>query len=291
MTPLSSVLALLAPCLWNLILNPSSAQSFRLFVGFLPRASLLRLQADSDNKAMSFLKKIGKVGGESNRDFTVALGVDEGPTGKSLGSKSLRKSNTAYLSCIDTGVVDDCTETFPFTSSGTQWRGITDRIMGGKSTASLERLTEFYGKTANVLRGRVVAYNHDKGFIQMTTNLSNDQQNSKAVDASDFDGIELDLLFKSDSDDVEESFNVHLKTEDCTQSSSYRSSFLLQQNEQWKTVRLSWQDFSGFGDGLSAPFDPSSLVRIGIVVLHDNQNDEDSRDDVTLGLSSLRFYP
>jgi hypothetical protein len=40
---------------------------------------------DGDNKAMQFLKKIGKVGGAANRDFRYALGVDEGPSGKSAG--------------------------------------------------------------------------------------------------------------------------------------------------------------------------------------------------------------
>lgn len=39
-----------------------------------------------DNKAMKFLKKIGKVGGAANRDFRHAIGVDEGPSGKSAGS-------------------------------------------------------------------------------------------------------------------------------------------------------------------------------------------------------------
>ena len=36
----------------------------------------------SDNKAMAFLRKIGKVGGAANKDFVNALGVDEGPVGK-----------------------------------------------------------------------------------------------------------------------------------------------------------------------------------------------------------------
>ena len=39
-----------------------------------------------DNKAMAFLRKIGKVGGAANQDFTNAVGVDEGTAGK-LGSR------------------------------------------------------------------------------------------------------------------------------------------------------------------------------------------------------------
>jgi hypothetical protein len=44
-----------------------------------------------DNKAMAFLRKMGKVGGASSEDLMNALGVDEGPVGKTtrtLGGKS-----------------------------------------------------------------------------------------------------------------------------------------------------------------------------------------------------------
>lgn len=43
----------------------------------------------SENKAMSFLKKIGKVGGAANKDFALAVGIDEGG-GKSSASGSVR---------------------------------------------------------------------------------------------------------------------------------------------------------------------------------------------------------
>jgi hypothetical protein len=38
---------------------------------------------NKENKAMAFLKKIGKVGGSASRDFRFAIGVDEGASGKS----------------------------------------------------------------------------------------------------------------------------------------------------------------------------------------------------------------
>jgi len=79
-----------------------------------------------DNKAMQFLKKIGKVGGSANRDFRYAIGVDEGPAGKSSGGQSsLKKAKAAYKSCVDTGVIDDMSEVFPTTCSGTRWSGFT----------------------------------------------------------------------------------------------------------------------------------------------------------------------
>jgi hypothetical protein len=84
-----------------------------------------------DNKAMAFLRKIGRVGG--NRvDFTHAIGVDEGSSTKTAGKwGTMKKCKAAFQSCTDSGTIDDMSEEFPVTSSGTQWSGITDRVMGG----------------------------------------------------------------------------------------------------------------------------------------------------------------
>lgn len=41
--------------------------------------------AGDDNKAMAFLRKVGRVGGAANMDFATAMGLDESPSG---GSKS-----------------------------------------------------------------------------------------------------------------------------------------------------------------------------------------------------------
>ena len=38
-----------------------------------------------DNKAMAFLRKVGRVGGAANMDFANAMGLDESPSG---GTKS-----------------------------------------------------------------------------------------------------------------------------------------------------------------------------------------------------------
>jgi hypothetical protein len=89
-----------------------------------------------ENKAMSFLRKVGKVGGVANVDFTNAMGVDEGPAGKMAGEgmKPVRKAKSAYKAVTVNGVVDDLSEPFPVTSSGTQWAGFTDAVMGGRSS-------------------------------------------------------------------------------------------------------------------------------------------------------------
>jgi hypothetical protein len=173
-----------------------------------------------DNKAMAFLRKIGKVGGASKDEFLSATGSDEGPSDKTSagGNKAMRKSRASYTECTASGVIDDMTEIFPYTSSGTEWAGFTDRVMGGVSSGSISRET-LTGKTANVLRGKVSLANNG-GFVQMATDLSLNP-NVSAVDASEYDGIELDVLFQEGDEcvfptrngdepecNMEESFNV-----------------------------------------------------------------------------------
>jgi hypothetical protein len=96
------------------------------------------------------------------------------------------------------------TEEFPITVSGTQWAGVTDRVMGGASSGTLAR-EEFEGRTSNVLRASV-SLNNGGGFVQMATDLALDQAVSNTVDASAFDGIELEVFY--DGDNETENFNV-----------------------------------------------------------------------------------
>jgi hypothetical protein len=42
-------------------------------------------ESKGDNKAMQFLRKVGRVGGAANMDFANAMGLDESPSG---GTKS-----------------------------------------------------------------------------------------------------------------------------------------------------------------------------------------------------------
>lgn len=76
--------------------------------------------------------------------------------------------------------------------------------MGGISTGSLSRET-IEGKVANVLRGSVSLENNG-GFIQMATDLSLDPSVNLFVDASEFDGVELEVYCQGT--DLDEKFNV-----------------------------------------------------------------------------------
>ena len=161
------------------------------------------LCSTKDNNAMSFLRRKGLVGG--NKDFTSAIGIDEGPAGKNGPSgKPFRKASNSYKSCVESGIIDDFSEEFPMTSSGTEWSGFSDRVMGGVSIGSLMR-EHVHERVANVLRGEVSLANNG-GFIQMAVDLSNDPSASRVVDASRYDGIELDVLCRGDTQI--EDFNV-----------------------------------------------------------------------------------
>eukprot|EP00581_Thalassiosira_minuscula_P008879 CAMPEP_0183712204 /NCGR_PEP_ID=MMETSP0737-20130205/7398_1 /TAXON_ID=385413 /ORGANISM="Thalassiosira miniscula, Strain CCMP1093" /LENGTH=300 /DNA_ID=CAMNT_0025940783 /DNA_START=27 /DNA_END=932 /DNA_ORIENTATION=+ len=237
-----------------------------------------------DNKAMAFLRKVGRVGGAANMDFANAMGLDESPSGGTKSSyhedgfKNVRKSKAAYVPCTTSGIIDDMSDPFPFTSSGSQWQGITDRVMGGVSNGSLSRET-LEGKEANVLRGTVSMENNG-GFIQMATDLSLDPAEDPFVDASVYDGVELEVYCEGDA---EEKFNVHLRTPACErQNSSYRTTFTIKSGK-WKTIRLPWDAFEGHGPGPDVtPFVPS-LRRLGVVSIGEAK-------DVVLAVGEVGFY-
>lgn len=245
-----------------------------------------KTKTERDNKSMSFLRKIGKIGG-TKVDFTNAIGVDEGSGGAKISSNAgkcdhdvaVKKARHAYRSCVDSGTIDDLSESFPVTSSGTQWAGVTDKVMGGSSSGTLVR-EEFQGRLSNVLTANVKLEN-DGGFVQMVTDLALDHSVSNTVDASKYDGIEFDVFYGGDAD--RESFNVHLKDSNCLrQFSSYRATFELKQG-QWTTVRLPWSRFEGFGWGaVENLLDNSALRRIGLVAIGKEM-------DVSFALSSIRF--
>ena len=77
-------------CLFNVVYLVHLVEGFML----MRRASENRKTAlFADNKAMAFLRARGKVGG--NRDFTHAIGIDEGPSTKSDGGGKVRTRCTA----------------------------------------------------------------------------------------------------------------------------------------------------------------------------------------------------
>ena len=230
-----------------------------------------------DNKAMAFLRKKGKVGG--NKDFTNAVGSDEGSgmaspdtDASNAAATPIRKSKKAYKDAIDSGIIDDLSESFPTTSSGSQWRGKSDRIQGGISEGAIRRET-VNDKTSNVLVGHVS--NDPNAYLQMVVDLSNKANTADGIDASDYDGIELDVLSQEGLQ-----FNVHLRSAKSPQN-SYRHTATLECLFGWSTIRIPFSSFKDPDDGSSVDY--SSLSRLGIVAM-------EPQSDVNLAVSGVRFY-
>lgn len=203
--------------------------------------------------------------------------------------QAVKKAKAAYQECTTSGTIDDLTEDFPFTSSGREWRGISDRVKGGGSDGQIRRDNDVKGKVANVLMGRVAPFDNGEGFIQMVTDLSKDPATLDSVDASDYDGIEIDVLCrnkmdKKEDDDAEEAaipqrFNVHLRTPGSLQDCSYRHTFTLEEEDEWATVRVPWTSFIG----CEVPLDVSVLRRLGIVANVEETN-------AFVAVAGVRFY-
>lgn len=133
------------------------------------------------------------------------------------------------------------------------WEFVADAVMGGVSNGRLTRET-LQGRASTRLTGQVSLENNG-GFVQMAFNLSPD---GRVFDASDWSGIELDVLGNG------ETYDVRLRTADLTRPwQSYRAAFMAP--GAWTTVQL---PFSGFvPHKTDAPFDPRRLRRIGVLAI------------------------
>ena len=129
-----------------------------------------------------------------------------------------------------------------------------------------------------------VSLENNGGFIQMATDLALDPSKRNNVDASNYDGIEIDILYK-DNSKSSQTFNLHLRNQACLrQFSSYRSTFSLENEGEWYTIRLPWSEFEGYGPGSSeTSFSETTLRRIGILAIGKEM-------EVFLAVSGVRFY-
>lgn len=126
----------------------------------------------------------------------------------------------------------------------------------------------------------------------MATDLALYPDKENTVDASNYNGIEVDVLYRDEDDAssdngevVKNDFNLHLRNPACTRRfSSYRSTFSIEKEDTWETIQLTWDEFTGHGPGASETlFDPSKLRRIGLLAIGKEM-------DVFLAVSEVRFY-
>jgi hypothetical protein len=150
-------------------------------------------------------------------------------------------------------VIDDLGKAHPLASNGAFWQLFTDQVMGGVSRGIMAR-EHVAGRAAIRLRGDVRLENNG-GFVQIGLDLAPD---GGLVDASGFDGVEIDVLGN------DESYGVHLRTDAVTRPwQSYRQRFAA--TETWQTVRLPFTRFEPHR--IDVPLDVRRLRRIGIAAI------------------------
>lgn len=136
---------------------------------------------------------------------------------------------------------------------GTRWRGVSDRVMGGisEATVALDRID---GRACLRLTGEVRLEN-DGGFIQASLDLAPE---GGSVDASAYAGLRL--LVRGNG----ERYALHLRTPDNRRPwQSYRAQFTA--GPAWETVELPLASFRPHR--LEAPLDVTRLRRIGLVAI------------------------
>ena len=136
---------------------------------------------------------------------------------------------------------------------GTRWRGVSDRVMGGISEASVAH-DVVDGRACLRLSGEVRLENNG-GFVQAALDLS---PSGDPVDASQYTGLRLVARGNG------ERYSAHLRTPDAVRPwQSYRNHFTA--GPMWETTDLPFAAFAPHR--LDAPLAIARLSRIGLVAI------------------------
>lgn len=150
-------------------------------------------------------------------------------------------------------LIDDFSAKDFISKLGTQWRAVSDQVMGGISEASIAH-DIIDGRLCLRLTGHVHLENGG-GFIQAALDLA---PSGDTLDASDYTGVRLVVRGNG------EKYSVHLRTPDNVRPwQSYRTHFTAGAN--WETVDLPFEAFTPYR--LEAPLDITRLRRIGLVAI------------------------
>lgn len=165
-------------------------------------------------------------------------------------------------------IIDDRSSGDLKSSLGTEWRLITDTVMGGVSSGDLD-MHRYNGRNCLRMRGDVSTENNG-GFVQIALSLSENGE----FDASAYTGVELDISGNN------ERYNIHIRTSGLWFPwQSYRSSFIA--GADWQTIRIPFSGLEAYKT--TRNFRPGKLERIGLVGIGRNFHAE-------LCLASIRFY-
>jgi adhesin HecA-like repeat protein len=154
----------------------------------------------------------------------------------------------------DTMLIDDFSRGDFVSKLGTQWRAVSDRVMGGVSQASLAYdLVD--GKSCLRLTGDVRLDNNG-GFIQAALDLAPPGQR---LDASGYSGIRV-VVRGGNS----QQYSLHLRTPDAVCPwQSYRAHF--DAGPAWATIDLPFDGFVPYR--LEPALDTANLTRLGLVAI------------------------
>jgi complex I intermediate-associated protein 30 (CIA30) len=147
-------------------------------------------------------------------------------------------------------IIDDRSSGNLSANLGTQWRLVTDQVMGGVSNGELN-LDDYKGKKCLCMRGNVSTDNNG-GFVQIALDLSQ----GEPLDASAYTGVEFSVAGNN------ELYNVHFRTTDLWLPwQSYR--FTFKASPEWQTIRIPFADLEAYRT--TTKFRQDKLKRIGLV--------------------------
>ena len=169
-------------------------------------------------------------------------------------------------------IIDDRTSGNLNSNLGTQWRFITDDVMGGLSTGELT-LDNIKDKNCLRMSGDVRTENNG-GFVQIALPLSGMASDDIPFDASAYKGIEIEVSGNN------QSYNIHFRTDDLWFPwQSYRFSF--EATPDWQTYRIPFSELEAHMT--THNFSQTEIIRIGIVAIG-------RKFQANLCIASLKFY-
>jgi hypothetical protein len=150
-------------------------------------------------------------------------------------------------------LIDDFSSQDLISKLGTRWRGVSDRVMGGVSEASVAHAM-IDGRACMRISGDVRLENNG-GFIQAALDFA---PAGATLDASAYSGLRL-VVRGNDQE-----YSVHLRTPDNVRPwQSYRAHFTARSD--WKTIDLPFDSFVPYR--LEKTLDVTRLRRIGLVAI------------------------
>ena len=166
-------------------------------------------------------------------------------------SAALGEGRTSSLVPEASMLIDDFSDPGRMSALGTFWRGFTDQVMGGVSTAS-SKIETIDGRPALRLSGDVSLKNNG-GFIQVALPLTG---SGAPLDVSAYRGIRLRVRGNG------ETYHLHLRTTTTALPWQYYHA-AFPALAKWATVELLFEDFEPAA--MRAKLDPSRLTRLAVV--------------------------